>query len=169
MNDKRSRSRFCATNTDHASTWNTDSSTERKETGYTKNKFSSGNNRLLKQDGNTPDYVQLPSNSTSQSKIYSTTSGTALSIGSKSTGQYRNKYVHSYINQSSTSRVSCSCQSALMALAGCVLGLIIIGALILPNVLMYLMLPTLCKSIRERDLNRENVCDWYLTIDHRWL
>ncbi len=105
---------------------------------------SSTTNLSLQQDKKTSNYREFPSNLMSQSDIYNKSVGNTLSIDSKCNDQHR-KHVDPYINQSHTYSRSLTCKNILIISAISLLGLLVISALILPNVLLYLMLPILCK------------------------
>jgi hypothetical protein len=72
-------------------------------------------------------------------------SGTDLSLRhDKKTSNYE-KLPSNSTNQSHTYYRSLTCKNILTVLAVSLLSLLVIAALILPNVLLYLMLPIICK------------------------
>jgi hypothetical protein len=105
---------------------------------------SSTTNLSLQQDKKTSNYGEFPSNLMIQSDIYNQSVGNTLSIGSKCNDEHR-EYVDPYINKSHTYCRSLTCKNILIISAICLLGLLVISALILPNVLLYLMLPIIRK------------------------
>jgi hypothetical protein len=111
----------------------------------TKSNISTGTDLSFRHN-KTSNYGELPFHSTSQSQRHDKTDGNSLSIGSKRNGQPK-KYVNLSKNQSKTSHKSLTCKNILIVLSVSLLGLIAMTALVLSNVILYLMLPTICKLI----------------------
>jgi hypothetical protein len=140
VDDDKNPLRFYSSNIVSAPKWGTGTLTVVNSTRSTKTNISSGTNLPLRQDKKTTNNEDSRFNS----KIYNTTNEKTFSIDRKSNGQQR-KYVDSFRNQSHSYCRNFTCKSILIVLAVCLLGLFVIAALILPNVLLYLMLPIICK------------------------
>ncbi len=144
MDDGRNLSTVYAENMFHVPVEGTHSFILNNSTRFTETYVSSTTDLSLRQDKKTSNCGELSSNSISQLDIYNKSIGNSLSTGSKRNDQHR-EYLDPYINQSHTYSRSLACKKILIVLAVCLLGLLVIAALILPNVLLYLMLPIICK------------------------